>query len=71
MVTLAFLALVGCGSSTGTEKNGDLRIKRYHVSSDPNMGDPASAKPILSVAHSTYSNHNGGLALSVPTGCST
>ncbi len=38
------------------------------MSSDPNVGDPASVKLILSVAHSTYSNHNGGLALFGPDG---
>src|SRR5262245_46763887 len=32
-----------------TDTNGDTRVERYHVSSDPNRADPASAKQILFV----------------------
>ncbi|MSR07105.1 MAG: glucose dehydrogenase [Gemmatimonadetes bacterium] len=50
-----------------TDLNGDTRVERYHVSSNADVGDPASAKPILSVAQ-PFSNHNGGHVLFGPDG---
>jgi glucose/arabinose dehydrogenase/uncharacterized protein (DUF2141 family) len=36
-------------------------IERYHVSSDPNVADPASATPVISLGDlSAAQNHNGG-----------
>jgi glucose/arabinose dehydrogenase len=43
-----------------TNLNGDIRIVRYTVSSDPDSADQASADTILKVAHPGQSNHNGG-----------
>jgi glucose/arabinose dehydrogenase len=41
--------------------NGNTDIRRYHIdSSNPNVVDPASATPILSINQSTFSNHKGG-----------
>jgi glucose/arabinose dehydrogenase len=50
-----------------TATNGDIRIERFRVSSNPNVADPASSKLILGVPH-TRGNHNGGLALFGPDG---
>ena len=43
------------------DKTGDVNIARYNVSAnDANVADPNSAKVILTIAHHTYGNHNGG-----------
>ncbi|PYO86958.1 MAG: glucose dehydrogenase [Gemmatimonadetes bacterium] len=43
-----------------TNSNGDLRIVRYNVSSDPDSADEATADTILRVPHPQNTNHNGG-----------
>ncbi len=43
-----------------TDPNGDIRIVRYHVSSDPDSADETTADTILKIAHSQNANHNGG-----------
>ncbi len=48
--------------------SGTLQTVRYAASPDPEVADPASAQPILSIAHSTYANHNGGLVMFGPDG---
>src|SRR5215471_21315622 len=41
--------------------NGNTDVRRYHVDpATPNVADPASATPILSIDQSTFSNHKGG-----------
>ena len=41
--------------------NGNTDIRRYHVdASTPNVADPASATPVLSINQSTFGNHKGG-----------
>src|SRR5574341_2280812 len=45
-----------------TAPNGDITIERYTVTGgNPNVANAGSAHLILSVAHSTQSNHNGGM----------
>jgi glucose/arabinose dehydrogenase len=44
-----------------TDAAGDLRVERYTVSANADIGDPTSAALILSVPHRAYGNHNGGL----------
>ncbi len=44
-----------------TGANGDINITRMGPKAgDPNQADPASANMLLTVSHSTQSNHNGG-----------
>ncbi|HEX6748364.1 MAG TPA: PQQ-dependent sugar dehydrogenase [Longimicrobium sp.] len=50
-----------------TDRNGDTRVVRYHVSGDPNVADPQSAMVVLGVAQ-PFANHNGGLLLFGPDG---
>jgi glucose/arabinose dehydrogenase len=45
----------------GTLAGGDLVIERYTTTANPEVADPATAKLIITVPHSTYDNHNGGL----------
>ncbi|HEY3220338.1 MAG TPA: PQQ-dependent sugar dehydrogenase [Gemmatimonadales bacterium] len=40
--------------------NGDIRIVRYTVSSDPDSADETTADTILKVPHPGQTNHNGG-----------
>jgi len=40
--------------------NGDTEIRRYHVSSNPNVADPASVTPIITIDQTTASNHKAG-----------
>ena len=52
-----------------TDVNGDIHLARYHVSaSDPNQADAGSAQNLLTVAHHTYPNHNGGNLVFGPDG---
>ena len=50
-----------------TAPDGQIRIERFTVSSNPNVAAPASSRLILGVAH-PRGNHNGGLALFGPDG---
>ena len=52
---------------TGT--NGDIRVERYSVlTSTANFANANSAKLIITVPHSSASNHNGGLLMFGPDG---
>ena len=50
-----------------TDVNEDSRVERYTVSADPDVADPSSARPIVSVDQ-PHSNHNGGHVLFGPDG---
>jgi len=50
-----------------TQTNGDIRIERF-TATTADVADPATSKLILTVAHSTQSNHNGGLVSFGPDG---
>jgi glucose/arabinose dehydrogenase len=52
-----------------TDLTGTIQVVRYTVSAvDPDSADAASAETIISVAHPTFTNHNGGLVLFGPDG---
>ena len=51
-----------------TQTNGDIRIERFTTTSNPEVADPTSSKLILTIPHSTYANHNGGLLMFGPDG---
>lgn len=52
-----------------TNLNGDIQVDRYTASaSSPNIADPASAMPIITVPHPVNSNHNGGQLAFGPDG---
>ncbi len=53
--------------TTGAEA-GDIQIARYHVSGDPNVADPSSGLVLLTIEHSSQSNHNGGDLVFGPDG---
>jgi hypothetical protein len=42
-----------------TAANGDVVVARYHVSADPNVAN-TSGQPLLTIPHSSATNHNGG-----------
>jgi len=51
-----------------TQTSGDIRIERFTTTSNPDVADPATSKLILTTAHSSQSNHNGGLLAFGPDG---
>ena len=51
-----------------TGANGEIRIERFTTTANPEVADPASARLIISAAHSQFANHNGGLVAFGPDG---
>jgi hypothetical protein len=47
--------------------DGDVKVVRYTVSANPDVANPASAQPIIAIAHAT-DYHNGGLVTFGPDG---
>jgi glucose/arabinose dehydrogenase len=47
---------------------GDVRVSEFKVTSDPDVADPASEKPIITIRHRSYANHNGGMIAFGPNG---
>jgi glucose/arabinose dehydrogenase len=53
-----------------TDANGAITVARFLVSStDANVADPASQVILVSIPHSTFANHNGGMLAFGPDGC--
>jgi len=50
-----------------TQTNGDIRIERYTTTANADVADAASSKLIITIPHSSQSNHNGGLLAFGPT----
>jgi glucose/arabinose dehydrogenase len=50
-----------------TDLNGDTTISRFHVSSNPDVADPASEQVLLKIAQ-PFANHNGGQLAFGPDG---
>lgn len=51
-----------------TNLEGDIVIARYDVSADPNAAIPTSESILLTIEHSSASNHNGGMIAFGPDG---
>jgi glucose/arabinose dehydrogenase len=45
-----------------TNRQGDTRVERFRVSSDPDVADPGSSMLVITIDQ-PYSNHNGGLVM--------
>jgi glucose/arabinose dehydrogenase len=53
-----------------TNTAGNIVIARYlRNATDPNLADSSLATQLLTVAHPTFSNHNGGMLAFGPDGC--
>jgi glucose/arabinose dehydrogenase len=53
-----------------TDANGAITVARFLMSStDANVADPASQVILVSIPHSTFANHNGGMLAFGPDGC--
>jgi len=50
-----------------TQPNGDIRVERF-TTTTPDVAEPASSKLIITTAHSSQPNHNGGLLTFGPDG---
>jgi glucose/arabinose dehydrogenase len=50
-----------------TQPNGDIRVERF-TTTTPDVADAASSKLIITTAHSSQANHNGGLLTFGPDG---
>lgn len=51
-----------------TDREGTIRIERFSRGRDPDLAEAGSARPLLSIEHGSYANHNGGLLLFGPDG---
>jgi hypothetical protein len=50
---------MGDGTNSGGAL-GDIHIDEYRVSSNPNLANAATRRPVMTISHSSASNHNGG-----------
>jgi glucose/arabinose dehydrogenase len=50
------------------QSDGAIQIARYHVSTNANVADAASALVLLTIPHSSFANHNGGQLAFGPDG---
>src|SRR4051812_9348724 len=56
---LFYVDYTGDGTDSGGLL-GDIHIDEFHVSPDPNVADQASLRNVMTIGHSSASNHNGG-----------
>jgi glucose/arabinose dehydrogenase len=47
-------------NGTGGANLGDIHVDEFRVSSNPDVADPATRRRVMTIAHSSASNHNGG-----------
>ena len=51
------------------QSDGAIEIAEYQTfAGNPNQSDPSTAKPIITIPHPTFSNHNGGTVAFGPDG---
>ncbi len=51
-----------------TDTSSNIVIARYTVSSNPNVANPVSGVPLLTISHPGFTNHNGGQLAFGPDG---
>ncbi len=56
---LFYVFYTGDGTHSGGSL-GDVHIDEFHISSDPNVANAATRRPVMTIGHSSASNHNGG-----------
>jgi glucose/arabinose dehydrogenase len=54
-----FYVLFNDNGSAGATQ-GDIHVDEFHVTSNPNVADSTSRRPVLTISHSSSANHNGG-----------
>ena len=51
------------------QSDGAIEIAEYQTfAGNPNQGDPSTARPIITIPHASFSNHNGGTIAFGPDG---
>jgi glucose/arabinose dehydrogenase len=53
---------------TSVAGGGDIAVDEFRRGADPEVADPATRRPLLTVEHSAYANHNGGQLAFGPDG---
>ena len=51
-----------------TRPDGNNQVSRFYMSTNPDLADPNSEEPILTLPHPTYGNHNGAKLAFGPDG---
>jgi glucose/arabinose dehydrogenase len=47
-------------NGTGGANVGDIHVDEFHVSGNPNVTNPVTRRRVMTIAHSSAGNHNGG-----------
>jgi glucose/arabinose dehydrogenase len=47
-------------NGSGGASAGDIHVDEFHAGSDPNVANAGSRRQVLTIGHSSASNHNGG-----------
>jgi glucose/arabinose dehydrogenase len=47
-------------NGSGGANAGDIHVDEFHVSSNPNVASSATRRRVMTIAHSSATNHNGG-----------
>ena len=55
-----YVYLTARAAAATTATPGELQVREYRRSADPDVADPASGRLLLSIRHDQAGNHNGG-----------